>query len=189
MSVLKLAITTGRPDTYLESNFEVVGGKQAIAQRVVDYINRVFTGNELAESAGNPPSIGITVQGNETQATGDFDLLVVIATDAISINGVAFTCTAGAPGANQFQVGIDDDATAANMAAAINASVSALVAGYVTAEQTGFLPGTVTVTITSSFYGLAGNQTLIASADATITASGTHLTGGAADATAQTLNF
>lgn len=189
MSVLKLAITSARPDSYLESNFETAGGKNAIAQRIVNYVQSLTTGSELAESASAPPSIAISVQGNEVQASGTFILDTVIATDVISINGVNFTCVASGATGNQFNVGADDVETAANLAAAINASVTALVSGYVTATSAAGLTTTGVVTVTSSFYGLSGNQTLIASADATIVASGARLTGGLADATAQTLSF
>lgn len=188
MSVLKLAITTGRPDTYLESNFETAGGKQAIAQRISDYVERILSGNESAEGTDTPPSIAISVQGNEVQATGSYVFDTVVATDAFSINGVSFTAVASGATGNQFDIGADDLETAENAAAAINASVTALVAGYVTASAFDD-EGDITLLITSDFYGLAGNMTTIASADATITASGARLTGGAADATAQTLEF
>lgn len=183
MSVLNVAITTGRPDSYLESNFETSGGARQIAQRLVNYINGVFTGSESGTSSA-APSIALSVQGNAVQASGTFTLASVIATDACSINGVTFTCVASGAVANQFNVGASDALTAVNLAAAINASVSALVSGYVTASAAGDV-----VTVTSAFYGLSGNQTLIATADATITVSGAKLTGGAVDATAQTLSF
>jgi phage tail sheath gpL-like len=184
MSVLNLGITTARPDSYLEQNFETPGGKQAIAQRLADYIERIISGNESAQDADNPPSIAISVQGNAVRASGTFTLTSVVATDACSINGVSFTAVASGATGNQFNVGVDDTATAVNLAAAINASVTALVENYVTASASGTV-----VTVTSAFYGLSGNQTLIASADSTIVASGSRLTNGAEDATAQTLNF
>lgn len=184
MSVLKLAITSGRPDEYLESNFETAGGKNSIAQRIVNYIQSLTTGSELAAGAGSPPSIAISVQGNEAQATSTFTLASVVATDACSINGVTFTAVASGATGNQFNVGADDTETAVNLAAAINASVTALVSGYVSASSSAAV-----VTVTSAFYGTAGNMTTIASADATITVPGARLTGGTADATAQTLSF
>lgn len=179
MSVLKLAVTSGRPDEELENRFETPGGKHAIGQRIVDFLQGLITGTE-----GGSPAIAISIQGNEVLASGTFTLDTVIATDKVSINGVDFTAVASGATGNQFNVGADDEETAANLAAAINASATALVSGYVTASASGEV-----VTVTSAFYGLAGNQTTIASADATITASGARLTGGAADATAQTLSF
>lgn len=184
MSVLNVAITTGKPAGFLTSNFETAGDKQAILGRLIQYLTSVQTGTELPESSSSPISVALSVQGNATRASGTFTLATVIATDAVSINGVTFTCVASGAGANQFNVGASDTLTAANLAAAINASVTALVAGYVTASS-----ATNVVTVSSTVYGLAGNQTLIASADGTITASGAALTGGAVDATASTLTF
>ncbi len=189
MAVLKLAISSARPDTYLETTFEAVGGNRQIANRIINYITGLFTGSESAMSSTVPPSIAISIQENEVQASGTFILDTVIATDAVKVNGVTFTAVASNAGANQFNVGGSDTLTAANLAAAINASVTALVSGYVTATSAAGLTTTGVVTVTSSFYGLSGNQTLIESLDSTITASGTHLTGGAVDATAQTLTF
>jgi len=184
MSVLKLKVTSARPDSYIEQNFQTAGGNRQIAERIKQYVERVYTGNELAESASAAPQINIVCQGNEVQASGTFTLTSVVATDAISINGVTFTAVASGATGNQFNVGVSDTATATNLAAAINASVTALVDNYVTASSSGTV-----VTVTSAFYGLAGNQTLIASADGTIVASGARLTGGAEDAGALTLSF
>lgn len=184
MSVLKLKITTKRPVAYLTSTFQVATGARAIAERLKQYIERVASGNELAQDTSVPPQIIVTVQNDEVRATGTFTLNTVIATDAVSVNGVTFTAVASGATGNQFNVGVSDTATATNLAAAINASVTALVAGYVTASS-----ALTVVTVTSAFYGLAGNQTLIASADGTIVASGTNLTGGAADTGEKTLNF
>ncbi len=189
MSVLNVAVTTQRSDGWLEENFETAGGNNTIAQRLADYVTRVASGNEVALSAGNPPSIALSVQGNAVQAHGSFIFDTVIATDAFKINGVTFTCVASAAGANQFNVGASDLITAQNAAAAVNASVTALVANYVSATAAAGLTTTGVLTVTSDFYGLSGNQTLIESLDATIVASGTRLTAGAVDATAQTLTF
>lgn len=185
MSVLNLKLTTGRPNSYLTQNFETAGGARQIAQRIENYLTSLYTGSEGAQvSPASPPSIAISVQGNEVAASGTFTLTSVIATDACSVNSVTFTCVANGATANQFNVGLDDTATAVNLAAAINASVTALVTGVVRATAS-----TNVVTITSAFYGLAGNQTAIATADSTIVVSGARLTGGAVDATAQTLTF
>lgn len=184
MAVLKVSITTARPDTYLEQNFETAGGKQGIAQRLADYVTRVMSGNEGAMSSSLPPSLAFSVQENEVQASGTFILTSVIATDAVIVNGVTFTAVASGATGNQFNIGEDDEETAVNLAAAISGSVTALVAGYVSATSVD-----ETVTVTSDFYGLSGNQCTIESSDGTIVASGARLTAGAADATAQTLNF
>lgn len=184
MAVLKLKLTTARPTAYLTSTFQTAGGKRAIAERIKQYLERIYTGNELAQSTSVSPQIVVTVQNDEVRASGTFTLATVIATDAVKVNGVTFTCVASGAGANEFNVGLTDTATAANLAASINASVTTLVAGYVTASS-----ALAVVTVTSAFYGLSGNQTLIESLDGTITASGARLTAGAADAGELTLNF
>lgn len=189
MSVLILNISSARNTAMLTTTFETAGGKHEICQRILNYISSLQTGTEGAMSTTVPPQIAISVQENAVQASGTFILDTVVATDAISINGVTFTAVASGATGNQFNVGADDVETAANLAAAINASVTALVSGYVTATSAAGLTTTGVVTVTSSFYGLAGNQTTIASADATIVASGARLTAGAADPTAQTISF
>ncbi len=189
MSVLKLALSTARDTDTLTTTFETVGGNRAIGTRIVNYVTSLITGTEGAMSSSVPPQIAISIQENEVAASGTLIFDTVIATDAFSINGVTFTCVASGATGNQFNIGGTDVLTAASAAAAINASVTALVAGYVTATSAAGLTTTGVVTVTSSFYGLAGNQALLASADSTIAASGAHLAGGAVDATAQTLQF
>lgn len=166
------------------AQLQVVTGKQQAAMKVQNFLNAFSCGNQLAYSSSLAPQILVETQGGAVAASGTFTLTSVIATDAVSINGVTFTAVASGAGANQFNVGVSDTLTAVNLAAAINASVSALVAGYVTASS-----ALTVVTVSSTNYGIMGNQTLIASADATIVASGARLSGGAADAAALTLNF
>lgn len=184
MAVLKLSISSGRPDTFYEQNFETVTGARQIGNRLINFLTGLISGSELAMSTSIPPSIAISVQENEVRASGTFTLATVIATDACSINGVTFTAVASGATGDQFNVGASDTETAVNLAAAINASATALVSGYVTAAAAAEV-----VTVTSVFYGLSGNQTNIATADSTITVSGARLTAGAADATAQTITF
>lgn len=185
MSVLKLALTSQRPVSYLEQNFQTAGGSRAIAERIKQYLERIATGHELAESSSAPPAINIQIQDEQVRASGTLTLTAVIATDAIAINGVTFTAVASGATGNQFNVGADDAATAVNLAAAINASATAKVSGYVTASA-----ALTVVTVQAVAYGLAGNMFTLTSADATIVASGSgFLTGGAEDSGALTLNF
>jgi phage tail sheath gpL-like len=102
------------------------------------------------------------------------------------INGVTFTCAAS-PTGNQWAPGASATASAANLAAAINASVTSLVSGYVTASSVAGV-----LTITSVFYGLSGNQCTIAEGvdgGSVMTVSGARLTAGATDSGALTLQF
>lgn len=99
------------------------------------------------------------------------------------INGVTFTAIASGATGNQFNVGVDDPTTAANAAAVINASASALIGGYVKATAA---LGVITVTAVS--YGLSGNQaTLVGSTN--IVASAARLTGGVVDPNQVIYNF
>lgn len=185
MGQLNLAISTRRDDATLKAAFETPGttAAKSIAQKIINFLTGVATGSELGPS-GSAPSIAISIEGQKTAASGTFTLDTVIATDVVSINGVSFTAVASGATGNQFNVGADDDETAENLAAAINASATALVDGYVSASAAGPV-----VTVSAVEPGIVGNTITIASADATITASGARLEGGAADATAKTLSF
>lgn len=185
MSLLNLKVFTSRPDSYIEKNFQTPGGNRTILQRVIDYLQRIVSGNEIGDGV-LPPSVSISLDGpnGAARASGSFTFLNVVATDVFSINGVDFTCVASGATGNQFNVGVDDEETVQNAMAAVNGSVTALVKNYVTARATA-----TTLFIDSNFYGLSGNQTTIATADATITPSGSRLTGGTQDAGELILNF
>lgn len=118
------------------------------------------------------------------KASGTFTLDTVIATDAVSINGVTFTGVASGATGNQFNIGADDDETAENLAAAINASASALVNEHVVASA-----AAAVVTVTAKWPGASGNAITIASADLTITASGARLEGGTDGTYSSTFNY
>lgn len=159
-----LAITSALTVDGLKSQMDLAPGQLPALNNFIDYITGLAGGNQQASLVFNVGRI---------QATGTFLLDTVIATDAVSINGVAFTAVNSGAGANQFNVGVSDAATATNLAASINASVTALVTGVVTASASA-----ETVTVTAVSPGTSGNLITISSADATITASGARLTGG-----------
>lgn len=139
--------------------------------------------NILTKGIGGAEQMSIQVGLGGVKASGTLTLTTAIATDAISINGVTFTCVASGATGNQFNLGADDAGDAANLAAAINASVTALVAGYVTATSASNV-----VTVSAKRAGLLGNAITLASADATIVASGARLAGGL-DGDTETLNL
>lgn len=188
MAVLKLAISSARDDSTLEQNFEVAGGNRAIANRIVNYLTSLLSGTESAMSSSVPPSIAISIQENEVQASGSFIFDGVVATNSFVVNGVTFTAVASGATGNQFNVGVSDTLTAAAAAAVVNASATALIPGYVVATSAAGLTTTGVLTITSAFYGLSGNQMTL-TGGTHITASDARATAGAADATAQTLTF
>lgn len=188
MGILKLKISTARPSTYLTTTFERISGSRQIANQIVNFLTGILSGSEGALSATVPPSINVIVQGNETFATGTFTFTgAASASDTVLINGVTFTAEASGATGNQWNIGLTATATAANLAAAINGSVTALVAGYVTATS-----ALGVVTVSSAIPSISGNMATIAKgtdSGSVNTASGARLTGGAADATAQTLTF
>jgi hypothetical protein len=97
------------------------------------------------------------ISTNSTQASGTITLASMVATDTVTINGVVFTAVASGATGNQFNVGVSDTATAANLAAAINASVTANVVHVVFAAST-----LNVVTVTAVQPGLQGNMNTLA---------------------------
>jgi len=117
------------------------------------------------------------------QASGTITLSSMVATDTVTVNGVVFTCVSSGAGANQFNVGLSDTATAANLAASINASITAKVINVVSATSVAAV-----VTVTAVQPGLAGNMNTIAiSAHGSVSGSG-FLTSGT-DGSQVAVNF
>lgn len=136
-----------------------------------------------ALAAGTGVATTVEQRKDAAQATGTLTLASVLATHTCTINGVVFTAVAGAAGANQFSIdGATDADDATALAAAINASVTDLVAKHVTASAAGAV-----VTVTSRQFGHAGNAVTIAAGQATIVASAARLTGGTDTLTTYTL--
>ena len=106
-----------------------------------------------------------TDDGDAVAASGTLTLSSADGSVAGLVNGVSFA--SGAVGT--------DAAKATTIAAGINASANALVAGFVTAEAEN---GVITVTATTA--GVAGNTITLAASGTGSTASGNRLTGGTA---------
>lgn len=176
MSVLKLGLVTGRPVQQLEK-LQIPGGKQAIGQKVLNFLQSLVTGTEIAADSDDPPSLVIIIQDNEVRASGTFTLTSVVATNTVSVNGVTFTAIASGATGNQFNVGVSDILTAGNLASTIRNSVSPLIHDYVSVSNN----GTNVVTIQAEEPGPSGNTMTISSGQGTIVASGARLTGGAPD--------
>lgn len=187
MAQLNLAITTGKSKETLRQEFErSVSSKYATVQSMAQFLESINSGGQV----GGPPTVDASIEEYAVRASGTFTMTSVVATDAVVINGVTFTCVASGAGANEFNVGLTDAATAANLAASINASVSALVAGYVTAAVTSSVASPAVVTVYSTNYGIYGNQVTFVSNDATIVASGSgRLASGAVDSGAKSYTF
>ena len=120
---------------------------------------------------------GQALTATQHHARGTATLTSVIATDVLVVNGVNFTAVAADPdpAANEFLVGVDDTATAVNLAAAINASTDEDISGVVTATS-----ATTVVTIRAVTAGTGGNAITLSTPDGTIAVSAATLAGGAA---------
>ncbi len=122
----------------------------------------------LAQTVYTPhiTKLGFDSGNPGVQATETVTLSGVVGTDKLTIAGHDFTAVAGVPSGDQFHVGLTDILTATNLAAAINASVTAGIAGIVTASNPA---GTATVVVTAVAYGTLGNSI-------TVTQTGGHIT-------------
>lgn len=121
----------------------------------------------------------VEVDVASVKASGTFTFSgVTTANDTVLINGVTFTAVASGATGNQWNNGATASDSATNLAAAINASVTALVSGYVTASSVAGV-----VTVTAARPGILGNCITIAKgvdAGTVDTVSGARLTGGTA---------
>lgn len=186
MATLIVSFKTAQSADTMEQLYQrSVSSKYATVQAISDLAESMISGNQ----AGGPPTVISSIEGNAVRATGTLIGTSVVATDAISINGVTFTAVASGATGNQFNIGVNDAATMADLARSINASASALVSEQVTAAVTTATATPSTLTVYSKSYGVFGNSVTLASADATIVASGARLTGGAADTGAKTYTF
>lgn len=197
MAILKVKIATARPENWLLSNFEnsgggTVSGDHSKLQRLINFITSLHTGSESfydgadlvpGTDAAAAPQVLFEIVEAETAASATLTFSSTVATNNFVINGVTFTGVASGATGNQFNIGASDAETATNAAAAINASVTALVDGYVIASAADEV-----VTVTSALPGIAGNQVTL-TASANITASLARLAGGAPDANATTVTF
>ncbi len=92
-----------------------------------------------------------TIAANTNVTGATLTLAAVVATNAVTVNGVTFTAVAVGAVGTQFNVGANDTATAANLAAAINAAGLGVTATpnatVVTLAATS--PGDTLVTVTN----------------------------------------
>lgn len=146
--------------------------------------NRFLAGTKLIRYfrglMGGARSARVYIGETAVQASGTVTLSAHVATNTVTVNGVVFTAVAAGAVANQYNIGGSDSITGDNLAASINASVTALVSGYITAAN---VAGVVTVTAVQP--GLSGNMfTLAISANGSV--SGAKLTAGTDGTTVRT---
>lgn len=141
------------------------GDGHKICNAVVDHVMGMAGGCRQG-------SLDIQVNGGTTgvAASGTLTLSSVVTTNTCVVAGVTLTAETSPSGAAQYAVGLTDAATAANLAACINANSS--LAGVVTATSS-----SAVVTVTAAALGAIGNQIpLVGSTN--IVASAAKLTGG-----------
>jgi len=137
------------------------GNRMLAGQKLMKYIRGLMGGAKSAK---------VRVGVNAAKASGTLTLASTVATNTATIHGVVLTAIASGATSEQFNVGVDDTETAANLVTAINAH--ATLSLYVSATSSG-----AAVTVTALYPGLLGNAiTLVGSA--TITASAARLASG-----------
>jgi hypothetical protein len=174
-------------DLYLEVT--VSGGATPDAIIRLKKLPAIATGTSnpvtgLAQEVYNPHIVEVGFDAG-VAASGTITLNAVVAGNIVTVNGVAFTARAVAPAANEFLVGGSDTETAANLAAAINASVTAGIVGVLYASS-----AAAVVTVRASAPGTQGNAiTLVATTAVRYVVSGATLTGGTGTGTPATDNL
>lgn len=138
--------TNAQADLIAESGAVMLAGL-----KVKDYFKRITSGMRPAT---------VQTKVNAVKATGTITLSSHVATDTVTINGVTLTAIASGANSSQYNVGVDDTATAANLVATINAhtTLSTMVLatsalGVVT--LTALIPGAIgnAVTLAISAHG------------------------------------
>jgi hypothetical protein len=139
-----------------------VKAKVPMAETTIENMVRIMPGATLVQTGGAKATGTITVATNPS------------ANDTINVNGVVLTFKAVAPGMHDVLIGVDASATAANLAAKLNASTDVRLA---TAT---FAAVAAAVTATYIDFGVAGNTFTLATGTAgvKVTMSGATLSGG-----------
>jgi hypothetical protein len=174
-STLSINITSDLSQEQLNSALAAADlGKYEQLQAIMNYLRS-------AESGAGAATLALQY-GPTVKASGTLTLDTVIATDAVNVAGQTLTAVASSPTASQFEVGADDEETAANLAAAINSNVTTSASVVATANG-------VVVTIVALTAGVAGNSIVLTSADSTIVASGSGTLAGGLAGISKTLAF
>lgn len=132
-------------------NLEGRTGKQEVLTRIINYLNGVRLGTKRATEL----AIKANATENLTAATGTIEVTSCAAGTVIEVNGVEFIAIAsGTPvtANGEFVISGTNDADAASLAAAINASTNNKIVGVLTASVL-----TNDVTITAVEDGQKGN--------------------------------
>lgn len=149
--------TNAQNDLIAETGYHMLAGL-----KLKQYFNRI--------TSGIRPGV-VQTKVNCAKASGTITLSSFVATDIVTVNGIAFTCKAsGATGLTEFNVGGDDTASAVSLASILNAHTT--LDGMIIASS-----ALSVVTVSALVPGEMGNALTIAiSAHGSV--SGARLTGG-----------
>lgn len=165
-----IIILDNSPDTAtIQMLTQKAGSPKEETNQLVNYLMSFVAGSRAGKYYVQ------TYNKDGVAASGTLTLASVVATNTCAVNGVTFTCVASAPTNVQFVKGGTDTVTAANLAAAINASTNPALLGSVAATSTGAV-----VTVTAIEPGLSGNGYTL-TAGTNFTRSGANLTSGTTD--------
>jgi phage tail sheath gpL-like len=140
-------------------------------QGLVSNLTNLFS---RASPSGNQLSIAAIAPSVAVQASGTMTGASVVATNAVKVCGVTYTCVNSGAVANQWNKGGTDDLTMIALAAALNADPT--INTFISAART----GTAVITLTALQPGTIGNFVPFSqTAGATITCTGSgFLTSG-----------
>lgn len=138
---------------------------------LVNYLTGVAAGYQ------QPATMTFAVgESNPVRASGTMTVVFasLAANDTVAVAGTTLTCVSGTASANQFQKVTDGTVTAANLAAAINASAAI--------NRVSATSSAAVVTVTAHASGTVGNLIALTSSGAGVTLSGANLANGAGGA-------
>lgn len=171
MAFLRIIVDSPFTANGLASVVNLAPGRLPALNNIINYFGGVSGGNYMA---------ALRCAMGAVQATGAVTMTGLPSADeTVTIGNVVFTAKASGATGNQFNIGASATITAANLAAAINASTT--MAGRITATSAA---GVVTLTV--SVPGLIGNSVQLSEtlSNATITAFA-----GGSNGTNYTLDF
>jgi hypothetical protein len=167
-----LHLVTGATDTALAvaENLVTETAPSGVTIQVVGW--QLATAGANITMSGNIPSLALAA--TPVAATGDIDIGAVTANDTVTIGGIEYTFVSAITGEYQVLIGVDADASAANLATAINGGVIGTPAHPLVVAQA----IADSVELTAIIAGTVGNTIDLVSGSAEITVSGANLSGG-----------
>jgi len=149
--------TNSARDLIAETGYHDLAGR-----KLKDYVKKIASGMAPAT---------VRAEVGAVKASGTLTGTTVVATNAVTINGLTLTCVNSGATADQWNKGADDAATMAALAVVINGHAS--LTGIVTATS-----ALTVLTVSAARPGLMGNAITLSSGAGTIIASAARLASG-----------